>query len=271
MPNTIPAAGEAMPKTDMYDMLDDIQNKLSEIKDLSEAVFMAAHGVDNRSIDQRMISDPIIPAINAYKEGIAKFSDLPDEGSDEMVHLWKEPWEVLLKWDRPCLSHDGAIAAIKLAIWEDGIGESQLSMPLMQAALAYLEARVGSGTESAMSMALGLNVNTVTGYGWAAIYDALSACITTAEGVSCQPRCFERDSYSAAGEYLSSLTDFLLGERRRVMRAAELAIHREARYRNELVQLVIRHHMDEMEFSSEDVAALEAALTLAKARGGVHA
>ena len=48
MPKTIPAAGEAMPNDRMYDLLDDAQNKLSEIKDFNEAIFMASHGIDNR-------------------------------------------------------------------------------------------------------------------------------------------------------------------------------------------------------------------------------
>ncbi|WP_267550424.1 hypothetical protein [Rhizobium rhizogenes] len=48
MPKTTPAAGEAMPKAQVYSMLDDAQNKLSEIKDLNEAIFMAANAVGDR-------------------------------------------------------------------------------------------------------------------------------------------------------------------------------------------------------------------------------
>lgn len=52
MPNTVPAAGEAMPKDScdrsLSGQIMDAQNILSEIKSLNEAIFMAASGIGNR-------------------------------------------------------------------------------------------------------------------------------------------------------------------------------------------------------------------------------
>lgn len=84
--------------------------------------------------------DPIVKAINTYREGLKHFNALPDDDAyDDHSDIWKDPWKVLAKWDQPCVSRDGAIAAIKLAIYEEDIGESQLPAPMMRAALAYLE------------------------------------------------------------------------------------------------------------------------------------
>jgi hypothetical protein len=130
-------------------------------RDLSEALpkwangqFMAmvypdgdARGYWFRSIhrtEQGEKDDPIIEAINAYKDGIEQFSELPEDDTCDLNHLWKEPWTVLAKWDQPCKSRDGAIAALKLAIFEEDIGESQLTAPLIQAALSYIEREVQS-------------------------------------------------------------------------------------------------------------------------------
>ena len=82
--------------------------------------------------------DPIISAIAAYREGIQIFNQVPD-GDEDQNHLWREPWEVLARWDQPCNSREGAIEAVRLAMYEEDIGESQLPMPMMRAALAYLE------------------------------------------------------------------------------------------------------------------------------------
>lgn len=84
-------------------------------------------------------SDPIIAAIAAYRDGIQKYNNVPDNEEDEKNYLWREPWNVLKSWDQPCRSREGAAEAIRLALYEDDIGESQLPAPLMGAALAYLE------------------------------------------------------------------------------------------------------------------------------------
>ncbi|WP_313611012.1 hypothetical protein [Rhizobium sp.] len=90
--------------------------------------------------ERRKVSDPIIAAIAAYHNGRQQFNDTPDSASDEdFNHLWRVPWDVLSKWDRPCTSRAGATEAIKLAIFEEEIGDSELTATMMRAALAYLE------------------------------------------------------------------------------------------------------------------------------------
>lgn len=87
----------------------------------------------------RRIDDPIIAAIAAYRDGIQKHNAIPDGEEDEKNYLWRDPWNVLKSWDQPCTTREGAAEAIRLALYEDDIGESQLPEPLMRAALAYLE------------------------------------------------------------------------------------------------------------------------------------
>lgn len=88
----------------------------------------------------RKSDDPIIAAITAYHKGRHQFNETPDSATDEdFNHLWREPWQVLAEWDRPCVSRKGATEAIKLAIFEENVGDSQLTSIMMRAALAYLE------------------------------------------------------------------------------------------------------------------------------------
>lgn len=88
----------------------------------------------------RKEADPIIEAIAAYHKGRQLFNETPDSATDEdFNHLWREPWLVLSTWDRPCTSREGAAEAIKLAIFEEDVGESELTSVMMRAALAYLE------------------------------------------------------------------------------------------------------------------------------------
>ena len=91
------------------------------------------------TLDFSDLEDPIIAAIVAYRDGIQQYNEVPDNDEDAMTHLWREPWGVLRSWDRPCTSREGAMEAMRLAIYEDDIGESQLPMPLMRAVLGYLE------------------------------------------------------------------------------------------------------------------------------------
>jgi hypothetical protein len=174
MPNTIPAAGEAMPaKIDIADLenpladatrMASITSRLitdciggpntgnnyhltnNQVEDMLFATYQTADLIKCiyetwelvLTAERRKEVDPIISAIAAYREGIQQFNKVPD-GDEDQNHLWRNPWTILESWDQPCKSREGAIEAIKLAIYEEGIGESQLPMPMMRAALAYLE------------------------------------------------------------------------------------------------------------------------------------
>lgn len=70
-------------------------------------------------------------------------------------------------------------------------------------------------------------VEAIVGDGFAAIFDALTASIETISGIISQPRCNSGENLSAAGEYLEKIEDFLLFERRRIMKAAAAATNTE--------------------------------------------
>ena len=110
MPNTIPAAGEAMPNE----------------------------------------TDPIISAINRYYEGILEFRAIPDEmwpelGGESAVcqSTYGAAMDALDNWKQPCISREGAIAALKFAQKESEDYYAEPSVRSMIAAvLAYLEGAV---------------------------------------------------------------------------------------------------------------------------------
>ncbi len=178
MPNKIPAAGEAMPDNtpDISDLENPIAdatrmasitsrlitdcigrpntgNKYhltsNQVEDMLFATYQTADFIKRiyeqwemilAGDDRRKEADPIIAAIAAYHNGRQQFNDTPDSETDEdFNHLWREPWLVLSKWDRPCTSTEGAAEAIKLALFEEDVGESELTATMMRAALAYLE------------------------------------------------------------------------------------------------------------------------------------
>ncbi|NTF43091.1 hypothetical protein [Rhizobium rhizogenes] len=212
-------------------------------------------------------SDPLHNLIDQYLHAErAVNTNHDDSRTDDLNAAHIAALNKIKETDAVASSAAGAIAAISLAAADVlHTQDFEFIRPLLIGGSAYM-LNGGEAMESAMSMAAGFNVNSVTEHGWMAIYDALSACITAVEGVSCQPQCSDQHSYNAAGAYLCALVEFLMSERRRVMRAAEKAVPRETTYRGDLLQLIIRHHMDEMDLRKEDIAALEAVLTLAKAR-----
>ncbi|MDO9416224.1 hypothetical protein [Pararhizobium sp.] len=117
-------------------------------------------------------------------------------------------------------TYPGAMAALKLARSEHHKSIDSMVGPLAQGALAYFDAidgRNGSALADAVSMAAQLDIANVKGSGWAGIYDALSTVITTIDAITNQPRCGNDRKLNPAGEYLESITQFLMFERRRVM------------------------------------------------------
>ncbi|MBB4272345.1 hypothetical protein [Rhizobium mongolense] len=132
MPNTIPAAGEAMPKITRRNALG-----------LMAAVTIPPTVVAAAPIANATVADPLIEAINAYRAGIADFNqNAPedDEGANAYGEIsWLPPFKALENWTAPATTRDGAMAALRLAVDEDEVGDSPLVGTMMRAALAYLE------------------------------------------------------------------------------------------------------------------------------------
>ncbi|MBN9033828.1 MAG: hypothetical protein BGO05_15970 [Rhizobiales bacterium 63-7] len=83
--------------------------------------------------------DPIVTAINEYLTGWDAFCAAPDQEADEAADLWAVPHRVLSIWDRGCQTREGAVLALSLALREEEFGVKSLSVPLMRAALSYLQ------------------------------------------------------------------------------------------------------------------------------------
>lgn len=87
--------------------------------------------------------DPILSAINDYKDGCKAFCAIPEEAMEQdedgvIAQTYGRPMEVLENWDRPALTREGAVAALRLIrdekVYIDGFGAS-----LFFAALGFFE------------------------------------------------------------------------------------------------------------------------------------
>ncbi len=86
-------------------------------------------------------TDPLVKIINDHNKAWSEFCAVDFGAAEEagLKKIWKQPYDLLCHWDRPCSSKDGAIAAIKLAIDDIDTGEGPLAKPMLLAALGYLE------------------------------------------------------------------------------------------------------------------------------------
>ena len=92
-------------------------------------------------------ADPIISVINRYHAGILEFRDIPEEKWPELGGenaVWQSTYgaamQALDNWKQPCVSREGAIAALKFAQKESEDYYAEPSVRSMIAAvLAYLE------------------------------------------------------------------------------------------------------------------------------------
>ncbi|MDI7864102.1 hypothetical protein MRS76_19315 [Rhizobiaceae bacterium n13] len=84
--------------------------------------------------------DPIIAAIEAYHAGNAAYRAHPDDDEAAIEATYGPPSRVLESWEQPAQTRQGAIAALKLALYEhEQYGGSELIFPMLDAALAFLE------------------------------------------------------------------------------------------------------------------------------------
>lgn len=119
-------------------------------------------------------------------------------------------------------SFQGAMNALQLAQKEvkdfDG---SSMAEPLLDGAMAYfdrLQATTGVAPQNAARMLQSFDLSRMNGYGWHAIYDALTIIAHALEGITQQPRCGDgADRLSPAGEYVEAISDFALTERSRLV------------------------------------------------------
>lgn len=108
-------------------------------------------------------ADPLLEAINAFRAELARFNAASldsNEAAQELAAQTFEPrLKVLVEWDQPAITLDGAKEALRLMVEEIECFERPEALaPLLRAALGYLEGRpcVSAGcasTSQAVSIA----------------------------------------------------------------------------------------------------------------------
>lgn len=92
-------------------------------------------------------ADPIVGAIRDFRAGLAAFNALPnevtDKNEDQAINAtYGPPQQILMDWEAPAKSHEGAVEALRLARDEAAeFAYSAISDNMVIAALAYLEGR----------------------------------------------------------------------------------------------------------------------------------
>ncbi|MBZ7921633.1 hypothetical protein LAC81_07550 [Ensifer adhaerens] len=90
--------------------------------------------------------DPLIRAIASYKRQMALFNRMAMLGGEDLEVLaektYRPPLAVIAAWEKPALSREGAMAALKLA--DEGCRDNDLVItgPMIRAALAYLQKEI---------------------------------------------------------------------------------------------------------------------------------
>lgn len=88
--------------------------------------------------------DPLIDAIAAYRDGMAQLNAIPEEQITKenenalIAGTYEVPMHRLLDWDKPALTTEGAIEALRLMSEED-VFVDDMGEPLRRAVLGYLE------------------------------------------------------------------------------------------------------------------------------------
>lgn len=90
-------------------------------------------------------TDPIIVAIEEFHDGMRRFGLIDDVTADglkeEFDCLVRAPNDVLEGWDKPIRTHEGAVAALRLAVEENRVyADSAVAARMVEAVLAYLTA-----------------------------------------------------------------------------------------------------------------------------------
>ncbi|CDX30845.1 hypothetical protein MPLA_140342 [Mesorhizobium sp. ORS 3359] len=93
--------------------------------------------------------DPLLAAINLYRFAGEAYDDMPadlteDEEADAFKRLCADPDAVLTAWDKPATTHEGAVAALRLAQQELEADGEPIVKSLVTAALRYFEGRTNA-------------------------------------------------------------------------------------------------------------------------------
>ncbi|MGX5830345.1 hypothetical protein [Mesorhizobium sp. 43Arga] len=90
--------------------------------------------------------DPLLAAINLYQFAGEAYDDMPEDLTEEQEaeafsRLCADPDAVLSAWGKPATTHEGAVAALRLALQELEAEGEPIVKSLVAAALGYFGGR----------------------------------------------------------------------------------------------------------------------------------
>lgn len=220
-------------------------------------------------------SDKFHSLVINFNQASAAF--FADQTSDpEILAAQMRSIEEITNTELVATTYQSAIDAIKAASKDmTDFDQSEVAATLVKGALAFfekLEAASGTAPIHAMNMAAGLSlVGIRKGIEWLAVYDALTITEEVAAAFVNRPACSNGEFLmSAAGEYIETISEFLVWEKTRVLDAMRVAAA-ETRDDPELLnKAILAHDVKYSEFGFADiqpqVAAMSAQYDAYKAR-----
>jgi len=113
-----------------------------------DRIVVNEHGIHTKlrvpGLEKAAEIDPLLGAIQAYFAGVKAMSDLPSgsvtaENEDALIEqTYGAPQRALLEWDRPAITKEAAIAALKF-IGDERMIVDSLGEPLRLAVVRFLE------------------------------------------------------------------------------------------------------------------------------------
>lgn len=112
----------------------------AEPKVMASVASLARMHLEALNLRTHSARDPIQDAIEAYRDGMTAYNSAPGEDEETVDRTYGPPLDVLMDWEQPAQTREGAMAALRLALEEEKQFQgAPLSLSMLSAALAYFE------------------------------------------------------------------------------------------------------------------------------------
>ena len=159
--DTVPANGEAMSSDEALSLVtmqaaqilrDKPALNIERIIIIPQGVYMARSIAGFSAAANTAGADPLLQAIQAYRDGAAAYTAAAtddDDANDELAERTYVPPLVSLEaWNEPALTQQSAVEALRFALTEAGhFGLSETVRPMLRAALGYFDGKTLSTQE----------------------------------------------------------------------------------------------------------------------------
>ncbi|MDE4620631.1 hypothetical protein [Sinorhizobium meliloti] len=96
--------------------------------------------LNSEAREETGMDDPLLAAIKAYRDGMAAYNAAPADDEETVERTYGAPLDVLMDWEEPAQTREGAMAALRLALQEEReFKAAPLATAMLQAALDYFE------------------------------------------------------------------------------------------------------------------------------------